>query len=289
MAQSSVAESPDHASGDETTASSFPRSRGLRTAISAVVVFHVVAVIVPPLWMQTRGPIGVSPSVNSLRGATSAYSQFMYLDRGYAFFGPDPGPSAMFQVAVQQPNGKRAEYLYPDRDRIWPRLRYHRHFMLAEFLNQTYEVPGPPEEVIRDQPVLAEDWRRRRYRYEKVRQSMLDHLAVEYRTDRVAMRRVRHLMPDYNAFRSSPMSLDDPRLYEVLADPIDAPEQGRVEDLLAPDAGEAVPAERQRDPQLPSPTNDDLTRLFESAVMPVSIHDAAKWIRVRCGDSLGMA
>ena len=221
--------------------------------------------------MQTRGPIGVSPSVHSMRGVTAAYSQFMYLDRGYAFFGPDPGPSAMFQVAVQQPGGKRAEYLYPDRDRIWPRLRYHRHFMLAEFLNETYEVPGPPQDVVREQPVLAEDWRRRRYRYERVRQSMLDHLAKHYQNDRVAMRRVQHLMPDYNAFRNLPMSLDDPRLYEVLADPVDAPEQGRVEDLLAPDEGETVPATGRRDRDLPSPDSDDLTFGTETHVHSMGI------------------
>ncbi len=113
--------------------------------------------------------------------------------------------------------------MYPDLQQQWPRLKYHRHFMLAEYLNEIYELPGPPQELIDAEPRAADQWARLRRRYELVRQSMRDHL--EHVNDKfVQIRRIEHLIPTHLDYQQDPIPLNDPRRYIVLLDqPLDAP------------------------------------------------------------------
>ena len=199
-------------------------SRPWRWAISLLVVFHLAAVILPPLSFQTRGPLGVSPIVDTLQTPVEAYGQFTYIDRGYAFFAPDPGPSHLIQAAITGQDGKRVEKMFPDLDDQWPRLRYHRHFMLAEYLEEIYQPPGPPRELAKLDREAAEYWFRARARYEHVRQSIIDHLRKQNPGQEVAIRRIEHLIPDLTLYVEEPIALDSPDLYRVLFDqPIDAP------------------------------------------------------------------
>jgi hypothetical protein len=36
------------------------------------------------------------------------------------------------RYTIEHQDGRREDGVFPDRDAHWPRLRYHRHFMLAE-------------------------------------------------------------------------------------------------------------------------------------------------------------
>jgi hypothetical protein len=55
------------------------------------------------------------------------------LNHGYHFFAPDPGPGHIVRYVVSDEQGQTiAEGTFPDADTYWPRLRYHRHFMLAD-------------------------------------------------------------------------------------------------------------------------------------------------------------
>ena len=164
-----------------------------RLLISILIIGHLLAVVLPPLSVQTRGPIGQSPSIATALGLIERYSQMLYIDRGYAFFAPDPGPSHLIQAAVTDQNGKRVEWMYPDREQHWPRLLYHRHFMLSEFMEEIYQPPGPPPELRalnRDEAIY---WGEARKRYEHVRRSVVDHLKYENPDKEVAIRRVEHL------------------------------------------------------------------------------------------------
>jgi hypothetical protein len=190
----------------------------IRLLLSLLIVGHLLAIFLPPLAFQAGGPFGDSPSVALLLSPVRGYSQFMYFDRGYAFFAPDPGPSHLIQAAVTGADGQTTESLYPDLNHQWPRLNYHRHFMLAEFLNDMYQPPGPPQELIAADRPAADDWARLRERYEHVRQSIRDHLSHVNDGKDVKIRRIEHLIPTFIDYVQDPISLDDPRLYTVLMD-----------------------------------------------------------------------
>ena len=56
-----------------------------------------------------------------------------HLRNGYRFFAPEPGfSSSRLLCELEFADGPARSEVYPDRDVHWPRLRYHRHFMLAE-------------------------------------------------------------------------------------------------------------------------------------------------------------
>lgn len=192
--------------------------RLLRWLGSFVIALHVAAVMLPPLSFQSRGPLGISPAVETAIAPLEGYGQFLYIDRGYAFFAPDPGPSHLIQAAITDPDGNRVEEMIPNLDHQWPRLLYHRHFMLSEYLHSIYQQPGPPEELIQIDRQAAELWRQLRLRYESVRQSIVKHLNEAHPGDQVAIRRVEHLIPDLSIYLEQPIALDDPQLYRVLLD-----------------------------------------------------------------------
>lgn len=55
-----------------------------------------------------------------------------YLNHGYHFFAPEPGPCHTIRYELQFADGTRAEGVFPDPQAHSPRLLYHRHFMLTE-------------------------------------------------------------------------------------------------------------------------------------------------------------
>ncbi|MEO1525028.1 MAG: hypothetical protein AAFX06_06305 [Planctomycetota bacterium] len=230
------------------------RSLSTRTKsiVSAVIVFHLLAVFMPPLLFQTRSMVlGGSPLIRSASRPFLGYGQFLYLDRGYAFFAPDPGPSRVIQVAVVNEDGTISETILPDRERQWPRLLYHRHFMLTEYLSESYVEPGPPEILIETAPEDAEWWRRGRARYEDLRQSMVDHLRGLHPGKEVALRRLVHYIPSREDYEVEPIALNDLRLYEVLLD------QATYEVIAEPSTEVIPPPSVEGEPQELPPTTGD--------------------------------
>ncbi len=59
------------------------------------------------------------------------YLDIAYLNHGYNFFAPDPGPSLLIRYRIETADGQTREGIFPDLQTQWPRLRYHRHFMLS--------------------------------------------------------------------------------------------------------------------------------------------------------------
>lgn len=227
-----------------------------------LLIGHLLAVVLPPLSFQTRGPIGQSPSIATIIAPLEGYSQFLYIDRGYAFFAPEPGPSHLVQVAVTESDGHVAEMMIPNLEVHWPRLLYHRHFMLTEFLNRIHQPLGPPPELLEADPEQAEYWVRARKRYEHVRQSVVEHLEHEYPGRDVAIRRIEHLIPDVIDYRLEPVSLTHPESYRVMLDqPIQA--EAAAELATPIDAAERIPPpllstlERVDDSEIPSQQREE--------------------------------
>jgi hypothetical protein len=190
----------------------------LKIVVSGWILFHLLAVVLPPLAFQAATSEGPSPLMRLIIQPFEGYGQFLHINRGYAFFAPDPGPSRLIQAAVVEEDGTVTEKMFPDLEAQWPRLLYHRHFMLTEYLSNIYRPPGPPEELFEVDADGAKLWQRERARYEYVRQSMIEHLRHQFGDKEVAIRRIEHGLPSLADFRKEPIELDDPRLYRVLLD-----------------------------------------------------------------------
>lgn len=196
---------------------------------SVFILAHLTAVIAPPLAFQCRGPRGLSPAVSTLLNPMSAYGQLLYLDRGYAFFAPDPGPSHLMAVELSDSDSEAADVSVanqvtrvPSLDDQWPRLLYHRHFMLAEFLNDAYQPALPRETASLVGPDLSAEelriWRLGRDRYEAILNSMVRHVETRNPGKTVAIDRLEHIIPDFVGFATRQVELNDDSTYVRLED-----------------------------------------------------------------------
>lgn len=89
-------------------------------------VYHVFAVFIAPAGMPPSSPLLVDISRFAER-----YNKLLFLNHGYHYFAPDPGPSTLIAYAAERPGDASATGHFPD-PAIRPRLLYHRYFMLAE-------------------------------------------------------------------------------------------------------------------------------------------------------------
>ncbi len=240
------------------TAASPPMLKpSVRLGLSILLVGHLVAIVAPPLAFQTRGQLGISPSVNLFLRPVEGYCQFLYMDRGYAFFAPDPGPSHLIQAAISDSSGETSEELFPDVEVQWPRLLYHRHFMITEYFADLYVPPGPPREFVESNRAEAEEWARARKRYEHVRASIIHHLEQANPGDQVSIRRIEHLVPNLIEFQRDPVSLTDERSYQVLLD--DRDDTAMPGELTAPTGPpESIPAPSGQQPEASGADAGDL-------------------------------
>jgi hypothetical protein len=102
----------------------------LRVAISIVIVWHVTAIFLAALSID-----GSSPLVMSIAQGRPMqwYLDLLYLNQGHSFFAPNVGPSGVIHYELFDQSGSVIEDgEMPSRKDHWPRLRFHRHFMLAD-------------------------------------------------------------------------------------------------------------------------------------------------------------
>lgn len=97
-----------------------------RWLISAALLFHLGAVAVAALRVPPVSPLGESAAE-----AVRWYTDVVLVMPGYRFFAPEPDASQMLRVEMVAADGSQHEEIYPDLARQWPRLLYHRHFMLT--------------------------------------------------------------------------------------------------------------------------------------------------------------
>ena len=168
-----------------------------RRVASVAIVLHLLAVFVPPFSFQTSPIPGLgSPVAEMAMDLLQPYIDLAYLNHGYAFFAPDPGPSHLLRAELQYEDGRPAEYLIlPDLDEHWPRLLYHRHFMLSEHLSAAFAPPEPPPEIA-SVPDQVATWRFVREMYERRRGAIEEYLRRRYGADRVFLDRLEHRMLD---------------------------------------------------------------------------------------------
>lgn len=114
-----------------------------RIAASVLLALHVSAIYVGPFSM---GAMGVtSPLALTLRQAYRPYLEAVATQyQGYQFFN-EPGPSHLIRYELDF-DGDRpmAGGVLPDIESHWPRLLYHRHFMLTETAYTLVSRTAPP-------------------------------------------------------------------------------------------------------------------------------------------------
>ena len=194
-------------------------SRPWRWGISVLLLLHLTAVFIAPFTFATsRGPGMASPFAATVMGALQPYIDAAFLNHGYFFFAPNPGPAHLVRYRLEFDDDREPEErIFPDLKRQWPRLLYHRHFMLAESYNGRFAPPIPPPEVARN-PMRRAAWQRTRRQYELLRDSYADHLRTRYGASRATLTRVEHRLPLPMDVLGRGMRLDDPSLYIDLSE-----------------------------------------------------------------------
>jgi hypothetical protein len=198
----------------------------IKVAGSFCVVFHLLAVFWAPFRLVTTTPEGGSPFVNwPDKLIFERYYQPLYLDHGYAFFAPNPGPTHVVDFRVFNESGDIIkEGRFPWLPDCWPRLRYHRYFMLGENLNQLFVPAEPPDAKL--PPDVLKSIAKQRVNYVTLKNAIEQGLAREYRGSHAVVERVSHRAPTYQEFMEG-WSLTDPRLFERLPEHLPKAEEVR--------------------------------------------------------------
>ena len=230
--------------------------------ISILLCLHLLAIVAEPFRFFTRSMRGTSPAADPLRTVLAPYVEFAYFNHGYFFFAPEPGPSHLLECRLELPNGTEGRLVFPDKQLQRPRLLYHRHFMLAEFLHQLH-VPPFDANVAAGDARFARDWQAERALFERVRGSMMQHLQAKYQAKSVEIRRLEHRLPSDEEVLVQRVPLNSPTLYITLPDaPLDAapplplPPPG-LQDAVPPSASR-VPPSLPLSPTRPSPAIEEV-------------------------------
>lgn len=164
---------------------SWPRRIGY-IALNAAIVWHLIALVIPPMSVSAASPI-----TQAGWQLWEPYIQALYLNHGYQFFAPEPGPSTLLEYELTFADGRTETGRLPNRS-IQPRLLYHRHFMLTEHLASIDDMT--PE----------------------TRASVLkaygNQLLTEFGAESVRMDRITHLLPRRERVLAGG-TLDDPASY----------------------------------------------------------------------------
>jgi hypothetical protein len=184
------------AGSDNTAVAELPgpwRSLWFRRVVTVLLLLHLMAVVIAPLAVAPTSYL-----VGSLWTVFQPYLEAAYLNHGYHFFAPEPGPSHLIRFEVRRADGTTVTGEFPNIAEHRPRLFYHRHFMLTEFVNAL----GSSE--------ATEDIANRYVR------SYAHHLMVELDADEVDLYLRQHLIPlPEDVAAGKP--LDDASLYEEQA------------------------------------------------------------------------
>lgn len=209
-----------------------------RIGLSVFLLVHLLAVFLPPFQFACRvGNGSSSPVADELVSWFRPYINALYLDHGYFFFAPNPGPTHLVDYRVEFADGREpVTGRFPNLAEHQPRLKYHRHFMISEALNNQYESPIPPPEPSppalnaqltdrerriqvqrkEDHQVALREWQHRRKQYEAMTKSIEDHLVKTHGGSKATIARVEHRLLTAFEVGELGMKPSDPSTYTNL-------------------------------------------------------------------------
>ena len=149
---------------------------------SAGILLYLLAVALPPL----AGPPPASELANVIlqpfRPLVGAFS----LSHGYRFFAPNPGPGHSIRWTMVTAGGRTLKGVVPDAETDWPRLLYHRRFMIPEKIAALVPPPLAPAEIRRE---ATRDW-------QPFAEDIATHLLTKHSGQEVTLELVEHYLPD---------------------------------------------------------------------------------------------
>ncbi|QEG24342.1 hypothetical protein [Mariniblastus fucicola] len=123
-------------------------SKPLKRVLSCTLGFYLFVLILGPL----SNPVGSESLTRPLAKTVGPIHRALFLGHGYRFFAPNPGPSHLVEFQITMADGSVTKGRIPDRDDAttgFPRLEYHRWFMLSETI-WTEHLMTPPEADFQD-------------------------------------------------------------------------------------------------------------------------------------------
>lgn len=156
-------------------------SAAARLLASLAILVYLAAVIVPPL----AGPPPASALAGRLMQPLRPLVGLLFLGHGYRFFAPDPGPGHTIRWTMQLVDGSTRSGSIPDRDADWPRLLYHRRFMVAEKIAALVPPLDAPEGV---RFAARQDW-------QPLVKGVAGHLLATHGGTQVRLEVVEHFLP----------------------------------------------------------------------------------------------
>jgi hypothetical protein len=152
-----------------------------RRLVSLVIVLYLAGVIIAPL----SGPPPASELSQVILQPFRPLLGALYLGHGYRFFAPNPGPGHSLRWTMSMPDGSTTSGSIPDAESDWPRLLYHRRFMVPEKIAPLVPPPDAPAEI---QAQTRGEWL-------PLVKSVAGNLLRTHRGDRVTLELVEHYLP----------------------------------------------------------------------------------------------
>ena len=154
----------------------------VRLFASVVILLYLLAVALPPL----AGPPPASELANVIlqpfRPLVGAFS----LSHGYRFFAPNPGPGHSIRWTITTAGGSTLKGVIPDAETDWPRLLYHRRFMIPEKIAALVPPLLAPAEIRRE---ATRDW-------QPFAEDIATHLLTKHSGQEVTLELIEHYLPD---------------------------------------------------------------------------------------------
>ncbi len=123
-------------------ATGLPWSPLKRAVGSVVILAYLFVLLIGPL----SNPINSQHLTAPIARTIAPIHRGLFMGHGYRFFAPNPGDSHLVQYKITKNDGTQIEGTFPDRDNAWPRLLYHRWFMLSETIFAEHaQTPSPNE------------------------------------------------------------------------------------------------------------------------------------------------
>jgi hypothetical protein len=166
-----------------------------KAIVSVIVVWHLLVVFLSALAKTPTSPLMMNIANSAIM---RWYSEPLYLNHGYSFFAPEPGPGHVIEYTLyDKANNQIETFRYPSKREQWPRLYYHRFMMLAD---QIDAFPDEQLRTLRAEGILA------RFAFQVLR----EHPTAE----RVTARRLTHFLTTREDFLNG-KSFDDPDRWQV--------------------------------------------------------------------------
>jgi hypothetical protein len=102
----------------------------VRIALTVFIIWHFTGVFLAGLCVPDSSKLVYSIAQHP---PMQWYLDALYMNQGHSFFAPEVGPSHLIRYQLLDQNGHEIEHGdFPSRKEHWPRLLYHRYFMLAD-------------------------------------------------------------------------------------------------------------------------------------------------------------